>query len=193
MNIQTFPRPSVTIMVTHAACILVGVLISWWLWHPKVTSTETAAPAIALQGGAEVIKRDPLAVTPAALTTATKQLGKGKLVRTISLDVAPNRTTDMPCAPVHVDLGIVKMPDESQRIITSSASGTITNAVDHPVMSLPIQRDLKWSAGVAYDVLNRKYGAFIDRDVGPFRFGVDVIRTADDRSFNAVARIGIRF
>ncbi len=191
MNIPIIPR-----WIPLVACVLLGLMLGWWLWHPRAAPIETAAPTIILKDGAQVAARVPDAPIPEAVPQAVKQLHGAKLVRAIGIDVTPkSKDGTTVCTPEHIDVGIVKMPDSTERVIVSDQSGDITKAIDIPVTPLPpIQRQLKWAAGASYDVINRRYGAFIDRDLGPFRLGVEILQPAiNERSFTAVAKIGIRF
>jgi len=189
MTLPTMPR-----WLPYVACVIVGLLIGWWLWYPHDAPIEKYAPAIILKDGAQVAARVPDAPIPEAVPRAVKQIPGAKLVRAISIDVQPkSKDGDTTCKPEHIDIGIVKMPDQTERVIVSDQSGNVTKAIDIPVAPIKLQRELKWSVGVDYDALNRRYGGFIERDVGPFRLGFDLIQTADTRGFTALARVGIRF
>jgi hypothetical protein len=208
MNQQNIPRS-----IPFVACVLVGLLIGWWLWHPHDAVVEGHAAAIDLPSGGHVIERVPDAPIPEAVPQAVKELGHGaKLERVISLTVKTKPLNDPftdsvngtafgsvvqprapECAPVHIDLGLVRMPDSTHRVIATS-DGQILQSVDIPVDSPAVQRQLKWAIGAAYDAVNKRYGGFIDRDLGPFRFGVEILQpAASERAFTAVAKIGIRF
>ena len=94
------------------------------------------------------------------------------------------------CPPVTVDLSLVRMPDKTRRVIASSPDGKILSGIDVPI-SAPVESAARpWAAGILI-TSERKLGAFLDRDVGPFRFGVESFQTPT--GWGAAARAGIRF
>lgn len=171
----------------------IGLMLGWWLWHPRAAAIEAAAPAVALpKSQTTVIERKPSEPVPERVKAAVKELGKGaKLERAVKLTVQPTGETD--CKKIDLELGIVRMPDETQRVIARSNDGEIVGGVDIPIAAQPLPRNLKWSAGGAYDVAARRYGIYVDRDLGPFRLGADVMRRTEETGLTAIIRIGIRF
>lgn len=200
MNLPIIPR-----WLPSLACLLLGLLIGWWLWHPKAAPVESAAPAIILKGGGQVLQRQPSAPVPQIIKQAVQQLPGAKLERAAVISVkpklapataatSPGTISTSTCAPMDVDLGYVSMPDGTHRIIATSSDGTITGGMDIPTQPTMLPASTKWAAGALYDAVDKRYGGFIDRDVGPFRVGLEVLQPiAGQHSFTAVARIGIRF
>jgi hypothetical protein len=197
MNIPIIPR-----WMHLSACVLLGLLIGWALWHPVAVHVETAAPSIILPDGAHVLERVPDAPVPESIKDAVKELPGAKLERAVTLTVKPkpkattalNAATN--CEPVHIDLGLVAMKDDTHRVIATSSDGEIVGGIDIPVQMPAQQRQLKWAMGALYDRINKRYGGFIDRDLGPFRLGIDVVRNNPDlgyRGYSVFGRIGIRF
>lgn len=194
-----------------AAAAALGLLLGWMLWHVEPVR-ETAAPAKPLQGGGLVLERAPEAKPPAEVKHAAREAG-GKLERSVSVTVRPQaipkdggiyadpmtpaggdlRTPAQPCscAPVTVDLGLVRMPDESRRVVATSQDGEIIGGVDVPIDAAAAARSLKWAAGATYDPRRREFGAFLDRDFGPLRLGVEVQQR--DAGTAVVIRAGVRF
>lgn len=173
--------------------MVVGLLLGWWLWHPRQAPVEAAAPEIALpQSNAFVPERKPSEPVPEPLKAAVKELGQGaKLERAVKLTVQPKGETD--CKKVDLELGVVRMPDNTQRVIARSDDGEIVGGVDIPIAAQPLPRNLKWSAGGAYDVAERRYGIYVDRNFGPFRIGADVMRRTEETGLTVIVRVGIRF
>jgi hypothetical protein len=95
------------------------------------------------------------------------------------------------CEPVRVDWSLIGLKDGSSRMAFATDDGAIIKAVDIPVSSTRFSKPKRWAVGATYslDRSGRKaYGAFVDRDLGPFRLGVE----ADQRG-SVVARVGVRF
>jgi hypothetical protein len=203
-------------IIAAAVCLLAGLLLGWWIWHPRAIF-EPAAPSVLLPSGGQVLERDPAAQPPATVVTAAREAG-GVLERAISVTVQPTPiptpapTTPIPshppgsaedvaapaagcsCAPVTVDLGLVRMPDRTRRVVATSRDGQLLGGVDIPIDSLAIARPRHWAAGATVAFTNtgqRHYGAFVDRDLGPLRLGVEVGQR--DGGAAVVLRAGIRF
>jgi hypothetical protein len=214
MTALTRPVPAWPI-IAAAACLLAGLLLGWWIWHPRAIF-EPAAPAEFLPSGGQVLERDPGAAAPADVSTAARELG-GTLERSISVTVQPNPMptpappTSLPshppgnaedvaapaagcsCAPVTVDLGLVRMPDRTRRVVATSRDGEILGGLDVPIDLAPA-RATRWAAGVTVAFTNtgqRHYGGFVDRDLGPLRLGVEVGQR--DGGAAVSLRAGIRF
>lgn len=192
--------------------ILIGLAVGWRVWHPEPRQAviESAAPAAMLRNGVQEIARQPAAPIPEAITAAAKEINpKAKVSRAISFDVKPlpigPKPTDavptannnavitpLECAPVHIDAGIVDLPDGSHRVVIKS-NGELSNAIDIPGFLPPVVGDLKWAAGALYDVSGHSYGVFVDRDIRRLRIGVDMMKLSPDNTFKVIARIGGRF
>lgn len=176
--------------------IVGGLCVGWFLWRSEPPVVEEHAPEIRLDSGALVLEREPDARVPMLVVDAVKELGKGaKLERAVSVTVQPkkNDTDEIACPPVTIDLGIVKMPDDTRRVIATSADGEIIGGLDIPIAPVHRVKDLKWAAGAVYDPQYKDYGAFIDRDVGPFRVGVELVKSRVDGDLTGLVRVGIRF
>lgn len=79
------------------------------------------------------------------------------------------------CPAVTVDLTLIRMPDQTRRVVASSPDGLVVGGVDVPVESATVPKVLRWSAGVTYDPGTKHYGAALARDVGPLRLGGIII------------------
>jgi hypothetical protein len=77
--------------------------------------------------------------------------------------------------PVTVELSLVKMPDQTRRVIASSPDGQVVGGVDIPVQDAePPPAPKLWAAGLVMNPFRRTGGAFVDRDVGFLRLGVQL-------------------
>lgn len=188
-----------------------GFCLAWWIHKPRVI-VETAAPSVELPSGGLVIERAPQAPVPTTVKQAAKEAG-GKLERAVTITVQPKPIQTPPvaavepsspvgpaapaaapgcsCEPVTVNLGLIRMPDRTRRVVATS-DGQILSALDIPVEALDGSRLRLWAAGVSYEPVRRDYGAWVERDLGPFRLGVDV-QARHVGGLTAIVRVGIRF
>ncbi len=198
-----------------AAGIGVGLGIGWKLWSPKDPVVETYAPPVTQQDGSLVLERKPQADTKPA-----QQIPQGaKVERVVQVVVKPNPPVDPvsplpsgsvasvpvepqrpPCPPVRVDLSLVRIPDQTRRVVASSPDGQVVGGVDIPVEPVLTQKTLKWAAGVVYGTTawgDTARGAFLDRDLAFLRTGIEVTRNtyplADHQGWEFRAKLGIRF
>jgi hypothetical protein len=198
--------------------LLCGLWFGWSFWH-HAPVVEGEAIARTLPSGGTLVERDPHAHVPKTVVQAAREAG-GKLVRSVSLTVQPqamsvstpsseggkpevadiaigepNRNSSAPpacsCAPVTIDLGLIRMPDETRRVVAMARGGEILSAIDIPIETAQPRVETHWAAGVLYEPRRREYGAFLDRDLGPLRLGVQVERR-DGRTATWV-RAGVRF
>lgn len=171
-----------------------GLYIGWRLYGPKPAKPETYAASERQQDGSLVLERKPDA------KAKPKQIipKGGHIERVMEVVVKPNPLTSVvetptpPCPPVTVDLSLVKMPDDSRRVVASSPNGEIVGGVDIPVESArPAPAMPKWAAGLSVNPIDRTSGLFIDRDLGPFRIGVELNKPST--GFDARIKAGVRF
>lgn len=179
---------------------ILGLCLGYGIYHVAPAVPETYAAPIVQRDGSQVLERKPDAEAKAA-----HQMPAGAtLERIVRVKVQP-KPAGLPeqhslagpgvkpdCPPVDVDLSLVKMPDDSRRVVASSPDGDVVGGVDIPVVpSLsPVPSQL-WAAGISYSS-DRNAGAWIDRNMGPFRIGLD-IQQASGSGIEAQLRLGIRF
>lgn len=189
-KVAAVPRVYVVASILVVGMVL-GLLIGWRLWRPSAPVIEGPAAAVALpKTGAIAIERDPKAAVPPKVSAAAKELNpKAKLTRAATLTVQP---TQVGCAPVTVDLGTVAMPDHTERLVARSDGATITGGIDIPIATAQVVKEMKWAAGASYSPVDRAYGVFIDRDLGPFRLSAE-LRQSTAQGVTAVFRAGVRF
>lgn len=168
-----------------------GMLVGWKLWHPRPAPVETHAAAVQLpKSGATAIERQPSATPPPKIVAAAKELNRNaKLTRAATITVQPKQAG---CDPVDIELGLAKLPDDTSRMMVRSDNATITGGMDIPTATEQVVRELKWAAGASYDVRERSYGVFIDRDFGPLRVSAE-IRQSSEQGATAIVRAGLRF
>lgn len=100
------------------------------------------------------------------------------------------------CGEVTVEISFIKnKKDNTNRVVVTTQDGTLVASKDIPIDDEKPYKPLKWCAGVAgrYDIIDSTpaIGGFIDRDVGPFSFGVDVVGWKSDITVGA--KLGVRF
>jgi hypothetical protein len=202
-------------LLSHASVALAAFLLAWWIWHPR-PAFEPPAPAKELPGGGLVLER-AIVTPPADVREAAREAG-GKLERAVRVIVRP-RSVPAPapvasetatphtpevavpvaaasapgcqCAPVTVELGLVRMPDRTRRVVATSPDGEILGGLDIPVDMPALARKPRWAAGMTYEPRLREFGAFVDRDIGPLRLGVALQNRREGAA--VVLRAGIRF
>lgn len=191
----------------YLAAAGLGFSMAWWIHRPRPVPIESAQPAAVLPSGGQVIERAPEAPVPASVKQAAGDLG-GKLERAVSVTVRPKAepsnegaepaaaaSTPCECQPVTIDLGLVRLPDRTRRVVATSPDGEIVGGMDIPVAPAIATRSLPWAAGVSYGRLlpsaTPTYGAWLERDVGRLRLGVDMFATGGQ--VGAVVKVGWRF
>jgi hypothetical protein len=98
-----------------------------------------------------------------------------------------------------VDLTLVRLPDQSRRVVASSPDGVVIGGVDIPVETAVPQRVLKWAAGPSWNPSDRTFGAWIERDAGFLRLGADLYQVREPLvaggriTWTGFIRVGIRF
>lgn len=168
---------------------VVGVvlaLLAFAFWPAKpVPEVMTAAPQVVQADHSIVVERAPDAhpAPPPHLIPRG-----GVEVRRESFVAAPAAGA----SSVQVDLSLVRMPDNGQRVIASSPDGTVVSALDIPIEAGLIPPPPKpWAAGLSYGT-DHAVGIWVDRDVGRLVLGAQLARAPDGR-VQAQLRVGARF
>lgn len=185
------------------AGVIIGLSLGWVLYHPRGPRVEAPASAARQADGSLVLERTG---TGAKTDPPPHEIPKGgKVERRVSVTVQPRTPPHTPgpedwsrapapvCPPVRVDLSLVRMPDQTRRVVASSPTGEVVGGLDMPAEPPRLQpRAAVWSTGASYDPINRSYGAFVTRDLGPFRVGVEAYQ---QKQTGAAARVmvGIRW
>ena len=180
-----------------AALLVLGVVLGRWLFAvPSAPIIEKPASEIVQQDGSRVLAR-------AARDDSAKpaqQLPKGAtLERKVQVTAKPNaeplHTTDgkLESAPVTVDLSLVRMTDETRRVVASSPDGEIIGGLDIPVDIRTQPEPKKWAAGLYVNpVYPQERGIFIDRDIGRLRIGAELGQNSRN-DLEARVKVGITF
>ena len=203
-----------------AACLAIGALgglsLGWTLWGRQAPIVEAPAPEVRQPDGSLVLERapDPGARAPMPLprgstlervATVTVRPDPAPAPAPIVPDSGLNvpRETPAPppceCAPVHVDLALVRLEDGSRRVIASARGGQVIGGVDVPVETPGPRRVLRWAAGAAWDPAAQRWGGFLDRDIDrvaflpvPVRLGASVTPAPQGGLVYGI-RVGLRF
>lgn len=201
------PRAWTTHLGAAGVGLVVGLGVGWKLWTSPPPRPEPYAPEIRQKDGSLVLERKPLPKGEAVKLVPPPQMPAGAtLERLASVTVQPRpitlpeipgatRGSTVQCPPVKVDLALVRMPDQTRRVIASSPDGDVVGGVDIPIEPAPAIRNFRNAAGVSFHV-QRTYGVWAERDWGPARLGAEVMqqRMPDGRiTWNAGVRVGIRW
>ena len=169
------------------------------LWpHPKPV-VETAKPAVVQSDGSTILERTdtqpeakPPHVVPKGATVERvvhvtvqpkiKVAGGTQGVpptkqTSLSLDDkqgAPSLSPDAKPAnnPITVDLSLVRLTDDTKRVIASSPDGEIVGGMDIPIETLAYKPRV-WAAGISVDPVHQVGGVWVERDISRIRLGVD--------------------
>lgn len=173
-------------LIGFAVALIFGMALGWKLHAPTPIALESAKPAITLSN-ATVLERTPAAAVPAKIVAAAKEVKGAKLERAALVTVKPKQEG---CNELNLELGVLRLQDNSQRLVVRSDGATL-GGVDIP-LDRASPRVLKWSAGALYNPFDRTFGAYVDRDLGPFRAGLDLMQDRN-RGAAVIVRFGVRF
>lgn len=173
------------IIAAIVAAVIAALFVGWKLWH-KNPVVETYSAEQRQEDGSVMLERKPDAA--AKPTHAVPK--DSKVERVVKLEVKAKEKPD--CPPVNVDLSLVRLPDETRRVIASSTNGEVLAGVDIPVESASPVSTPKWAAGLSMSPITRGYGVFVDRDLGPFRVGAEV-NQSDVYGLDFRIKAGLRF
>lgn len=168
--------------------LVLGVAGTMHFYKPVMT-TEAAAPAAVQSDGSLIVQRAPDALKPKQIVPAGS---KAVRVERVVIQAKPIvKDGRCGCDPATLDLTLVKQHDGTQRAIVSSDDGKITSALDSPLAPDLVQQSHPWAVGATYGTGGRA-GAFVDRDVGPLRVGLEADQ-AYGADWQARVRAGWRF
>ena len=158
------------------------------VWQRPDKVDEAPAVADRQADGSLALERKPGKVRP------KQAIPKGgKAERVVSVDVQPDRAD---CPVCTVDLTLVRMPDETRRVIASSPTGTVLGGLDVPIAPLNVERDHPWAAGISRGTGEEAWGAWLDRDFDFLRIGGEfnkISENSHESRYEARLKIGLRF
>lgn len=175
--------------------IMIGVYFNM---QPK--PIETPAPAIVQSDGSQVLERRPdaKAKSPSVIPKG------GKVERIIHGEITLNWPKDRPtgvdpanvggaanCPTCKFDLTLVRMPDDTQRVVLWSETGTVVGGLDVPVALIDVKKRRTMAAGISHGTSEGAWGAWLDRDFGPLRTGFEVNKS--DSQYEGRVKIGLMF
>jgi hypothetical protein len=170
--------------------LVVATGISVWQAKHRL-QTEPPAAAQRQADGSLVLER---AATNAKAKPAAAIPKGGKAERIISVTVQPARAD---CPVCTLDLTVVRMPDDSRRVVASSPTGTVLGGLDIPVLPISIERKRPWAAGASRGTESNSWGIWLDRDAGRFRVGVEANKIGADigggDKYEARIKLGLNF
>lgn len=166
-------------LITFTTGAVVGILATLCLQH-GTKHIEEPLPAARQYDGSLLLGRDG----GSRIKDAPRAPRSGKVEREVSVSVQPTRT-DCPVCTVNLTYSL--MPDGSHRVSANSPDGKVIGGLDVPLVPISVPDSHPWAAGILYGT---DKGLFLDRDLGPFRFGIEASK---NQSLEARLRIGIRF
>lgn len=174
-----------------AGLILLGAAIGWRICTAfndvaEPAKVEAAAPAETQADGSVVLERKP---NPRAKPKQPVPSG-ARAERVGSVTVQPETA-----GPVTVDWSLLKLTDNTRRMVASSEDGEVIGGVDVPVAV--IAEPNLWAAGLSFDPVRQTSGIWVERDYSRIRVGVDInqtrIRVDGPSGIEARIRIGVTF
>ncbi len=142
------------------------------LYLQPTAVVESAAPAARQADGSLIAERKPDATLKPSHTIPQR----AKVTRDIRVTVQPSGRPDCPVCTV--DLSLVALPDDTHRIVASSPTGQVLNALDVPRVPSIVGREKRWAAGAMY---NGRWGGLVLRDIGLLSLGGAITTGRDDR------------
>ncbi len=178
---------STVVLLIALLSFLAGGIIGWLAHDGPVTAPEDTRPAPARRqpDGSLLARRaaPPSSPPPHALPRGSRER------RRIAVTAQPARE-DSP--PLTLDLSLVEM-DGGQRIVASSPHGEVLAALDMPIVPADLPAPPRgWAAGASVDLQRQHPGLWLDRDLGRFRVGVDLVME-EHGALQGRARLGFRF
>lgn len=158
---------------------------------------EPAAPAALQADGSLLLER----TAPQHTAKPPHQLPKGsRLERRMQITAKPKAAPvvsaggQLESAPVTVDLSLVRLSDDTRRVVASSPDGEIVGGLDIPGEPGPQAPEPKrWAVGVYVNpVLPEERGVWVDRDLGRVRLGAE-LGASPGRQLEARVKIGLTF
>lgn len=153
------------------------------LWPRPQPVIEVAKPAMVQSDESLILERTdtqpsvkPPHVVPKGSTVerVVQVKVKPKVVIADGIKDAPSLSPDAKPAnnPITVDLSLVRLTDDTKRVIASSPDGEIVGGMDIPIETLTYKPRV-WAAGISVDPVHQVGGVWVERDISRIRLGVD--------------------
>lgn len=186
--------------VVAALSVVTAASIVMLLWPLPKPIVEVAKPAVVQPDGSTVIERTdtqpsvrPPHVVPkgAKVERVVQVKVKPKVVIADGIKAAPSLSPDAKPAnnPITVDLSLVRLKDDTKRVIASSPDGEIVGGMDIPIETLTYKPQV-WAAGISVDPVHQVGGVWVERDIGRLRVGAEVGANRY-RDFETRLRVGV--
>lgn len=149
-----------------ALSFVAGLFLGLRFHGAPVQVIEASAPAVRQSDGSLILER-----RPDASAVAPMQIPKSaKLERLAKVTVKPrplaSAASAVDCVPVSLDLALVKMPDDSRRMIASSPDGEVVAGFDIPVLPTISVAQPKWAVGADWPIGTRQVRPRLEYDAG---------------------------
>lgn len=182
------------VIIAASVLLLAGLTLGWYLFRPEPPKPETYAHPITLKGGAQVLERKP----QANARPAHKVPSGAAVERVVRVSVAPKEIDltapgahSAECPALDVDLSLVRLPDDSRRVIASSPNGEIVGGVDIPVESAAPYKGYNWLVGGGVNLFDKGWEIHGGRKIadsllgvtGPVYLGPMLIQREDRREY----------
>lgn len=166
------------------ALSIIGAAVAAALFWPRPQPViEVAKPAIVQSDESLILERTdtqpsvkPPHVVPKGSTVerVVQVKVKPKVVIADGIKDAPSLSPDAKPAnnPITVDLSLVRLTDDTKRVIASSPDGEIVGGMDIPIETLTYKPRV-WAAGISVDPVHQVGGVWVERDISRIRLGVD--------------------
>lgn len=166
------------------ALSIIGAAVAAALFWPRPQPViEVAKPAIVQSDESLILERTdtqpsvkPPHVVPKGSTVerVVQVKVKPKVVIADGIKDAPSLSPDAKPAnnPITVDLSLVRLTDDTKRVIASSPDGEIVGGMDIPIETLAYKPRV-WAAGISVDPVHQVGGIWVERDISRIRVGVD--------------------
>jgi hypothetical protein len=182
-----------------AALLGIGAAAGWYLSRPAVV-TEPPAPELRQIDGSLVLAR-AATVRKARMAAAVPRGGQVEREISVTVEPTPAAGTGLklpgraePCPPVSVDLSLVRMPDDTRRVVASSPDGEVVGGLDVPIEPIISVAPRNRSAGLSYDPIKQTPGLWVEQDFGRLRVGLDLnqtrVRIGGETGVEARVRVG---
>lgn len=188
--------------------ISVGLTTGWTIYRPKTTNViqpeakserqkdGSLTVAIVKKENLDVVKMDPPKDT-------TRELRRGQIVlkpetNSLSQEGRESPLPAIPQTPISLMYTLTEQKDGQTRMTFKADGAEVVSGSEFVIpANNKLYPDLKWSAGFSYDISKRSYGAWVNRNTGPFVVGVqlDGLYSArgQDQEYGLSVKLGVRF